>query len=542
MLHSRMSVRAICDRLLLVWTSVVKWRWFHAIRSSLSLRAAVTLTVAGVLAIVLFGAAVSTQMRTNVFEARRTQVLEDASVRFSVAQGFFDQSTASNSDQVQETARQVVESIRSSAAGAGAVSVLLLRSEHDGQGIRINEIADPAMEPVISSEFRTAVIESSHAQWQSVDIGPALGNASDSLPAILVGKTVNLPRAGTHGLYIVYSLGHDQAMIDTVMNVLILASTPLLIAVPIGAFWMLHHLMRPVRRTASAATELAGGNLTVRVPESGSDEMSDLAHAFNNMAASLQEKINEYDMLSKFQQRFVSDVSHELRTPLTTIRMAEEMIYDDRESLGPAAKRSVELLHGQVERFESMLADLLEISRYDAQAALLDLEICDMRLLVEKVVAAHEELAQKLDVRVRVHLPHEQCAAEADARRIERVLRNLLVNALEHAEKTDVVIDVACDNEAVAVRVRDYGIGMTPETAQRVFDRFYRADPARTRTTGGTGLGLSIAREDVALHGGILQAYGQPGQGASFVMTLPVSAGKPVRTHPLVLWEEEQAS
>ncbi|MCD4556741.1 MtrAB system histidine kinase MtrB [Schaalia sp. lx-100] len=539
MLHSRMSVRAICDRLLLVWTSVAKWRWFHAIRSSLSLRAAVTLTVAGVLAIVLFGAAVSTQMRTNVFEARRTQVLEDASVRFSVAQGFFDQSTASNSDQVQETARQVVESIRSSAAGAGAVSVLLLRSEHDGQGIRINEIADPAMEPVISSEFRTAVIESSHAQWQSVDIGPALGNASDSLPAILVGKTVNLPRAGTHGLYIVYSLGHDQAMIDTVMNVLILASTPLLIAVPIGAFWMLHHLMRPVRRTASAATELAGGNLTVRVPESGSDEMSDLAHAFNNMAASLQEKINEYDMLSKFQQRFVSDVSHELRTPLTTIRMAEEMIYDDRESLGPAAKRSVELLHGQVERFESMLADLLEISRYDAQAALLDLEICDMRLLVEKVVAAHEELAQKLDVRVRVHLPHEQCAAEADARRIERVLRNLLVNALEHAEKTDVMIDVACDNEAVAVRVRDYGIGMTPETAQRVFDRFYRADPARTRTTGGTGLGLSIAREDVALHGGILQAYGQPGQGASFVMTLPVSAGKPVRTHPLVLWEEE---
>ncbi|WP_084403000.1 MtrAB system histidine kinase MtrB [Schaalia suimastitidis] len=519
-------------------SAIRRWRPVRAVRSSLSLRAAVLITVAGLLLITAFGATVSTQMRHNVFDSRREQVLEDASLRFSSAQTTFDQSTASNVDQVQEAARQVVESIKASAAGAGAISVLLLRPEAATSTTRINEITDASLAHVITAQFRDALTSSTVPYWQSVDIGGHSSVSADHAPGILVGTQIRLPRVGIYELYIVYSLADDQSMVDTVMRTLAFTVLPLVIAVPVGAFLMLHHLMRPVRRTSQAAAQLAEGNLSVRVPASGHDEMSGLATAFNDMASSLSEQIKEYDTLSKLQQRFVSDVSHELRTPLTTIRMAEEMIWSDRDTFQPITKRSAELLHDQVERFDSMLSDLLEISRYDAQSALLDPENTDIRLVVAKVVTSVEELSERLGVPVTVNDPGLRCAAEIDVRRIERVMRNLLVNALEHADGTRVEIDIAASEDSIAVRVRDYGVGMTEDIARRVFDRFYRADPARARTTGGTGLGLAIAKEDVALHGGYLEAYGKPGKGASFLMTLPRLAGHAPAICPLELWEE----
>ncbi|QWW20307.1 HAMP domain-containing histidine kinase [Schaalia sp. 19OD2882] len=521
-----------------LWRRVAAWPLVALVRSSISIRSALVITAAGMVAVTVFGGLVATQMKTGIFEARRAQVLEDASVRFSGAQATFEQSTASSPDQVQEVARQTVESTKASAAGAGAVSVLLLRTPGNSGGFRINEIVDPTLDAVVTDQIRTAIRDTGKAHWQSVAI-PAAGADSFGNPGILVGMQVRLPRAGVHQLFIVYSLADDQAMVDMVMEVLAIGAVPLLVLVPIGTFWTLHHLLRPVRTTARAASRLAEGDLEARVSVSGVDEMSRLSSAFNDMASSLQDKIVEYDTLSKLQQRFVSDVSHELRTPLTTIRMAEEMIWQDRDALKGPSKRSAELLHGQVARFESMLSDLLEISRYDARSTLLDTETTDLRPLVEKVVTANEELASRLSVRVQIHAPGQRCAAEIDSRRIERVLRNLLVNAVEHADGTAVDIHVAATPTDVAVRVRDHGVGMSEEVVDRVFDRFYRADPARARTTGGTGLGLSIAREDVSAHGGTIEAWGRPGQGASFLVTLPKTVGDPVRTRPLELWKEE---
>ena len=141
-----------------------------------------------------------------------------------------------------------------------------------------------------------------------------------------------------------------------------------------GIVWIVYRLLRPVRTTAQAATQLADGDLSVRVEAKGIDEMAHLGRAFNDMAESLSEKIKEYDDLSRLEQRFVSDVSHELRTPLTTIRMAEELLYDSRDDFSPIAARSAELLHQQVDRFEKMLADLLEISRYDSKTASLEID------------------------------------------------------------------------------------------------------------------------------------------------------------------------
>ena len=470
-----------------------------------------------------------------MFETRRDAILADASLRFSAAQSVFSSSTATSPDQVQESARGALASLKASAAGAGATNVALLRSEGTTATLRINQIEDEQMRGLVTAEMREAVAGGG-AQWQSVGI-----RASDSdreAPGILVGTQVQLPRAGTHELYILYSLEADQSQVDVVLRVLALSSLPIILALPIGVFALLHRLLLPVRLTVSAATKAAEGDLDVRVEVHGADEMAALGRAFNAMTSSLQDTISRYDELAKLQQRFVSDVSHELRTPLTTIRMADEIVWDNREDLPPHARRSAELLHDQTERMEQMLADLLEISRYDAASALLDAEEHDLRPIITRVVEGCTELAQRQGVTVVVKAP-ERVAAEIDERRIERVIRNLVVNAIEHADGTDVTIQVASTDTDVACRVRDRGVGMTQEVADHVFDRFYRADTARARTTGGTGLGLAIATEDVAIHGGRLQAYGEPGKGASFLMTLPKHPGDEIATWPLALWEDE---
>ena len=517
------------------WTFLRSSQIGHRIRHSLSAKLAVAITLAALVLLLVFGIIVASQLRSSMFETRKDAILADASLRFSSAQSVFSSSTASSPDQVQESARGALASLKASAAGAGATNVALLRSEGSTASLRINQIEDEQMRGLITPQMREAVAQGG-AQWQSVGI-----RASDSdkvSPGILVGTQVQLPRAGTHELYILYSLAADQRQVDVVLRVLVLSALPIIVALPIGVFALLHRLLLPVRLTVSAATKAAEGDLDVRVEVHGADEMAALGRAFNAMTSSLQDTISRYDELAKLQQRFVSDVSHELRTPLTTIRMAEDIVWDNREDLPAHARRSAELLHDQTERMEQMLADLLEISRYDAASALLDAEERDLRPIVTRVVEACAELAQRQGVPVEVVAP-ARAAAEIDERRIERVIRNLVVNAIEHADGTRVTITVATSATDVACRVRDRGVGMTQEVADHVFDRFYRADTARARTTGGTGLGLAIATEDVAIHGGRLQAYGEPGNGASFLMTLPKHAGDEIASWPLALWEDE---
>lgn len=520
----------------------VRWaastRLVRGVRGSLTTRIALAILGAGVLAFAVFATLVSFQLRDQVFAARRDAVLEDANVRFTQAQSTFDQSTASTPDEVQDAANQTMTSLQDSAAGAGAVSAMLLRAPGTSRSGGINEVVDTEISGVITAPMRDAVAAGAGDYWQSVAVPVAGG--SRHVPGIVVGTLVNLPIAGVHELFIVYSLQSEQDTIDLVMRILGIGSVPVILAAISVTWWLVRRLMRPVQRTAQASRRVAAGDLGARLAISGEDEMAQMGQAFNNMAESLQHQITEYDRLAKFQQRFVSDVSHELRTPLTTIRMAEEMLYDARDSFDPAQKRSAELLHGQVARFEQMLADLLEISRYDAQQALLDAEVSDVRPIVARVEAANRELARHDGAEVRLHMADAPCAAEIDARRIERIVRNLVVNAIEHSEGRPVDVTVAQDARSVAVRVRDHGVGMSEHTVAHVFDRFFRADPARTRTTGGTGLGLSIAKEDVELHHGTIRAYGEPGAGSAFLMVIPKSQkqGEP-GPGPLPLWEED---
>ena len=354
-------------------------------------------------------------------------------------------------------------------------------------------------------------------------------------PAIAFG----VPLSNSYQLYFVFPLNDEQQTLQLVQTALIAAGIALVALLAAIASLVTRWVVLPVRHAARAAQRLSAGELEERMVVGGADDLAALATSFNDMAASLQEKLRELEELSKAQRQFVSDVSHELRTPMTTIRMAAEILFDSREELDAAAARSTELLQSQIERFEILLTDLLEISRHDSNVAVLDPEPADLCDIVRRSADDAQQLAERKGGRIEFRLPVQACIAEVDRRRVERILRNLLVNAVEHGEGRDVVVTVAADSEAAAVAVRDHGVGLGPGEEQKVFERFWRADPARARTTGGTGLGLSIALEDARLHGGWLQAWGEKGRGSVFRLTVPRTAGQPIAGSPLPLGPDE---
>lgn len=354
-------------------------------------------------------------------------------------------------------------------------------------------------------------------------------------PAVVVGT----PLGSWYQLYFVFPLDDEQQTLQLVQTTLLGAGIALVVLLAAIASLVTRWVVLPVRHAAQAARRVSAGHLEERMTVASADDLGALATSFNEMAASLQEKLLQLEELSRAQRQFVSDVSHELRTPMTTIRMAAEILHESREQLDPAAARSAELLQSQTERFEVLLSDLLEISRHDANVATLDAEPTDMCDIARRSADDAQHLAERRGCRIEFRLPAEPCVAEVDKRRVERILRNLLVNAVEHGEDRDVIVTVAADRDAVAVAVRDHGVGLGPGEEQLVFERFWRADPARARTTGGTGLGLAIAHEDARLHGGWLQAWGEKGRGSVFRLTVPRVAGDTLAGSPLPLGPDD---
>jgi two-component system sensor histidine kinase MtrB len=283
--------------------------------------------------------------------------------------------------------------------------------------------------------------------------------------------------------------------------------------------WIMSRIVfRPIRAAADTSRRLAAGESDARMPRQNDEHFDVLSEGFNDMADTLQARIQELDQLSEMQQRFVSDVSHELRTPLTTIRLASEVLQGSAGGLEPGQQRAVEVLGAQVERFESLLEDLLEISRYDAGRVTLDTDATNLVTLSREVVDGLQPLSKGV---IEVRALGGYTPIDVDARRIRRIVSNLVGNAIEHGEGRPIVVSIDSNTSAVAIAVRDWGIGMSAGDVEHVFDRFWRADPSRKRTLGGTGLGLAIAQEDAAVHGGILEAWSRLGGGSNFRLTLP---------------------
>ena len=390
----------------------------------------------------------------------------------------------------------------------------------------------------VPDRLRRAVATSTGTSWTFSRLRRLTDEPGDGTPSVVVGSRIVLPSdGGTYAVYYAFPMDDEQRTLNLVLRSLVTSGALLLLLTAGIVFLVTRQVITPVRLARRVAERIASGRLEERMHVHGEDDIARLATSFNQMTDALQQQIRQLVELSRVQRQFVSDVSHELRTPLTTVRMAGDVLHDSRESFDPVAARAAELLQKELDRFENLLADLLEISRFDAGAAGLELAEINLVDVAHRVVDQSSALARQRGVRLVVDAP-SPCVAEVDERRIERVLRNLVSNAIDHANvrgDARVVVRVGADAEAVAVTVRDYGVGLRPGQSAMVFNRFWRADPARARSTGGTGLGLAISLEDAQLHGGWLQVWGAPDAGAQFRLTVPRRAGDPLAHSPLPL-------
>ncbi|MFB7026865.1 MULTISPECIES: MtrAB system histidine kinase MtrB [unclassified Streptomyces] len=493
--------------------------------------------------VLLLGIVVIGQVRNGLLDAKEKAAQGQAAGGFSAAQdrAATTPSTPGQPDGGRDGASvnwrsTLVEQLASGGQSAfNVVALSLDTGDTASRGVRASGEVDPAAS--IPRDLRHSVAQSTDTLQKFTRIHYTSSKASE--PGLVIGKRLNDAEGTQYELYYLFPLTQEEDSLALVKGTL--ATAGLFVVVLLGAIaWlMVRQVVTPVRMAAGIAERLSAGRLQERMKVTGEDDIARLGEAFNKMAQNLQLKIQQLEELSRMQRRFVSDVSHELRTPLTTVRMAADVIHEARVDFDPVTARSAELLGDQLDRFESLLSDLLEISRFDAGAAALEAEPIDLRQVVRRVIGGAEPLAERKNTRIVVVGDQQPVVAEADARRVERVLRNLVVNAVEHGEGRDVVVKLAAAGGAVAVAVRDYGVGLKPGEATRVFNRFWRADPARARTTGGTGLGLSIAVEDARLHGGWLQAWGEPGGGSQFRLTLPRTADEPLRGSPIPLEPED---
>nr|WP_272578021.1 MULTISPECIES: MtrAB system histidine kinase MtrB [unclassified Streptomyces] len=526
-------------------------------RRNIQLRVVATTLLMSLAVVLLLGVVVVGQVRNGLLTAKDRAAQSQAVGGFSVAQKMADGADDTRPDEGARTGNRgsqdsatwltgLVEQLAS--GGQGVFSVVALSSDSDEpfgdsspgtRGPRASGDVDP--ERSVPADLRRKLDTKAGTFRQFTQI-KRIGS-DDGVSALIIGKRLNDVNSNQYQLYYLFPFTQEEESLKLVTGTLATAGVFVVILLGAIAWLVVRQVVTPVRMAAGISERLAAGLLQERMKVTGEDDIARLGESFNKMAQNLQVKIQQLEELSRMQRRFVSDVSHELRTPLTTVRMAADVIHDARDEFDPATARSAELLRGQLDRFESLLAELLEISRFDAGAAALEAEPVDLRDVVHRVIEGAEPLADRKGTRIVVRGAEQPVIAEADPRRVERVLRNLVVNAVEHGEGRDVVVRLASaggrSGGAVAVAVRDYGVGLKPGEATRVFNRFWRADPARARTTGGTGLGLSIAVEDARLHGGWLQAWGEPGGGSQFRLTLPRTAGETLRGSPIPLEPED---
>ncbi|TFB85809.1 HAMP domain-containing histidine kinase [Cryobacterium algoricola] len=517
------------------WRARLLRKW----RSSLQFRTVTITVVLSGIAIVMVGVYVSVSVGNDLFQSRLGQVELDSNRATSAAQGILDSSDAADRVQVQSLLASARSAI-SAASSSRLVAVFRVPGQDPSTAAPQDFSTFGDSTEVISPELRTAVQGAPGTQfWQSV----ALSTDDDGQVAgIVVGSQITVPVAGRYELYIGYNLGEAETTLQFVQRTLGVAGLLLIVLIGAVTWIVVRFVVTPIRVAAETSQRLASGDLGVRLPVKGDDVITTLARSFNGMADSLQSQIKELADLSEVQQRFVSDVSHELRTPLTTIRLAGDMLYDQRSGFPPATGRTAELLHAQVERFELLLADLLEISKYDAGSVELEAEPTNLVHLAADAVEGLRSLAESKGTRLNLVAPGGHLDAEVDPRRIRRIMHNLIGNAIEHGEGKPVIVSVDSNETAVALSVRDYGLGMSQVDVNHVFDRFWRADPSRKRTIGGTGLGLSISLEDATVHRGWLQVWSSPGKGSCFRLTLPRTARGEIASSPSPLPPEDAGS
>jgi two-component system, OmpR family, sensor histidine kinase MtrB len=513
-------------------------RLLHLWRASLQFRVIVSTMLLGMIVVLMLGSYLYQRIADGLVNDRILTARAEATSQARAAQSRFDSAGRTDAVSLTQLAYDVVGQLSSPGADQSREMILTRAKNNTGPASVPTVLSGDVGLPSVPVRLRDAIAKDpSHQQVEIISIESTDGGL---VSAVIVGSRVTLPVAGQYELYFVFPLDREQQTLRVVARTFALGGIALVLLLGAVAFVVTRLVVDPVRRAALVAERLSSGRLNERMRAHGEDDIAKLGKSFNAMADSLQTQIRQLEDLSRVQQRFVSDVSHELRTPLTTIRMAGDLIHDSRGDFDPSVARSAELLHNEIDRFESLLSDLLEISRFDAGAAALDVEATDLRATMGRAIDSTAALAARRGSRLEVIPTDGPCVAEIDPRRVERILRNLIVNAIEYGDGRPVTIQLGVNESAVAVTVRDSGVGLRPGEAALVFTRFWRADPARTRTTGGTGLGLAISHDDAQLHEGWLEAWGEPGVGSCFRVTLPRRTGIPIERSPLPLTPDEE--
>jgi signal transduction histidine kinase len=377
---------------------------------------------------------------------------------------------------------------------------------------RIDLIADFAgdVEPTfvnpLSSDLKAAVAEGRLGfEWTT------LGNKQ---VLIMAGR---LP-----GTTAIFYFAHDATTLKAALSQLRLGlgGGALLLALVglIAARWVARGVLAPVDAAGRAAERIEHGDLSARVPVASHDEFGAWAERFNRMAGALEETIGRLEASQAQNRRFVADVSHELRTPLTALVAEASILREHLGALPPDARRTGELLVADVARLRTLVDELMELSRFDSAAEQAAHEPIELVRLVRAVAAARLPDAALV-------LPEEAVVVVTDPRRIERILGNLLDNAREHAPNAPVEIGLRVLPDTVVLSVADAGPGVPEDRLERIFDRFYKADPSRQG--GSSGLGLAIAAENAALIGGSLSARNRSAGGLRFDLRLPVTEPLP---------------
>jgi signal transduction histidine kinase len=341
----------------------------------------------------------------------------------------------------------------------------------------------------------------------------------DGAPSLVVGGRPAFG-AGAPAFYFVFPALAIESALEQLRTGLVVAALVAVVLALATAGIVARGILRPVSSGSAAAARIASGDLSARVAAGGADEFARFAAEFNRMADSLAETVGRLEASERRNRQFVADVSHELRTPLTALLGEAALIEHDLDRLRPEARRAAELLVADVRRLRGLVEDLMEVSRFDAHAEQATLEPVDLGAAVRSIVASRLPGAA-------LTLPDEPVVVDADIRRLDRIVGNLLDNARQHAPDATVGVTVGADPAfgQAFVRVADRGPGVAAEALPRLFERFFKADVSRA--AGSSGLGLAIAAEHAALLGGTLDAKNRAGGGLAVTLRLPVTSSLP---------------
>jgi two-component system sensor histidine kinase MtrB len=511
-------------------------RVYSRVRNSLAIKVIFSTVLLSLVVTGITGSVLNTQLSAGVKDVNLSSALVEARSTIFTAEYRFLLAQGEKDSVVQKVVDDVISSATTLTSNENAREVVFLRSPGNTRENNY-EIASNLLDPAsIPSTLSERVRKNPDPVYQYTNMIYLTGT---KIKGLAIGQKVQIPNAGQYEMYIIFSLANQEKTLDLISRSLFLGGFILLLLVALITWLVVRQVVSPVREAAMIATEFTAGDFRKRLKVESQDEISTLGLAFNDMAESIEKQIARLENLSRVQQRFVSDVSHELRTPLTTLRMASEVIYSTKETFDPIVARSAELLVAQLDRFEKLLEDLLEVSRFDAEVAVLEAVDFDMVQLVQRCADDLGLVAKERKTQIYVNSTEPVIMIKADIRRVERILRNLLANAIDHSEELQIDVRIVASDHDVAVGVRDYGIGLDENALTRVFDRFWRADPSRARTRGGTGLGLSIALEDARLHNGELEAWGRPGRGSHFVVTLPRNTWESIEARLIKLQPED---